>query len=216
MLTGSRLVAACLLLSLIVTLAIVGCAGFGPKRAPLASIPDSLDVESKAEALEGMVKQYPKDAEVLYTLGNTYYDQAIPDLARQNYEKAIALDPKMNKARVNLAMLIAESGEPDSAKVMLEDVAKRDPKDTKALVNLGMLYYNTKDFDTAVKYYVKAIAIEPKNAEAHYNLGVAFAESGLLLEAIREWRTVLELVNEGDTAQRARLALERAEGAITK
>jgi hypothetical protein len=49
------------------------------------------------------------------------------------------------------------------------------------------------------------------NAEAHYNLGLAFAESGLLLEAIREWRTVLDIAEEGETADRARMSLERAE-----
>jgi tetratricopeptide (TPR) repeat protein len=214
--TGSRLLVACIVLGFLLALAIVGCATFGPKRAPLATVPDTLDAESRAEALEEMVKTYPEDAELFFTLGNIYYDQAIPDLSRQNYEKAISLDRKMEKARVNLAMVIAESGEPDSAKTILEDVIRRDPRNVKAIVDLGVIHYDTKDIDKAVKYYSRALALDPKNLEAHYNLGMAFAESGLLLEAIREFRAVTDVQPEGDLAQRARLALERAEGTFQR
>ncbi|HVP57221.1 MAG TPA: tetratricopeptide repeat protein [bacterium] len=214
--TGSRLLVASIVLGFVLALAIVGCATFGPKRAPLATVPDTLDAEAKAEAFEQMAKTYPEDAELFFTLGNVYYDQAIPDLAKQNYEKAISLDHKMDKARVNLAMVIAESGDPDSAKVILEDVVKRDPKNSKALVDLGMIYYDAKDVDTAVKYYSKALAINPRDPEAHYDLGMAFAESGLLLEAVKEFRAVLDIQKEGDTAQRAQLALERVEGTLKK
>ena len=216
---GSRLLVACVCLSFLAALAIAGCATFGPKRAPLATVADTLDAEARAEVLEGMTVGYPEDAELFFALGNTYYDQAIPDLARQNYEKAIELDPKMDKARVNMAMLVAESGEPngaDSAKVMLNDVIRRNPRDVKALINLGMIHYTAKDVDTAVKYYARALAVDPANLEGHYNLGMAFAESGLLLEAIREFRAVLDIVDEGDMAQRARLALERTESTLTK
>ena len=216
MFRGLRLIAVFIVLALAVYITLSGCASFGPKRAPLASLPDSTDADTMTQALEAMALDYPEDANVFFVLGNTYYDQAIPDQARQNYEKAIALDPNMSKARVNLAMLLAETGESDSARVMLEGVVKNDPKDSRALTNLGMLCYNLKDVDTAVKYYSMAIQADPKNPEAHYNLGVAFGEAGLVLEAMREWNTVLELVTEGDTAQRARLALERADGVLAK
>jgi cytochrome c-type biogenesis protein CcmH/NrfG len=216
MLDRLRLIAVFILIALAAYIAISGCAVMGPKRAPLASLPDSLDVDTRADTLEAFALQFPEDAEVFFALGNAYYDQAVPDQARQNYEKAVSLDPKMTKARVNLATLIGESGEADSARLMLEEIIRDDPRDSRALTNLGMIYYNQKDTDSAVKYYTRAISLDPNNPEARYNLGVAFAEQGLLLEAIREWRVVLELTDEGDTAQRARLALERVEGSLTK
>lgn len=211
-----RMLAVLILVALAAYIAVSGCAVMGPKRAPLAALPDSLDADTRADTLEALALQYPQDAEVFFALGNAYYDQAVPEQARQNYEKAISLDPKMTKARVNLAALIGEAGQADSARVMLEEIIRDDPKDSRALTNLGMLCYNLKDADSAVKYYTKAITLDPANAEAHYNLGVAFAEQGLLLEAIREWRVVLELTDQGDTANRARLALERVEGSLTK
>jgi len=211
-----RLVSVCLLAALGLYAALSGCATLGPKRAPLDALPDSMDVDLRTAELEKMALAYPEDPEIFFTLGNTYYDQAVPDQARVNYEKAVALDSKMVKAHVNLAMLMAETGEPDSARVMLEKVLETAPGDSRALTNLGMIYYNLKDVDTAVKYYTEAIKSDPANPEAHYNLGVAFAETGLVLEAIREWRLVLELVREGDTAERAKLAMERAEAVLVK
>lgn len=216
MFRGYRFAGICTLAAVALYAVLSGCAATGPKRAPVATLPDSMDVDLRTAALEKMALEYPDDPEIFFTLGNTYYDQAVPDLARTNYEKAIALDPKMIKARVNLAMLIGEIGEPDSARIILEDVLRTNPGDSRALTDLGTIYYNLKDVDTAVKYFNAAIQSDPKNAEAHYNLGMAFAENGLVLEAMREWRLVLDLVSEGDTADRARLALERADAVLAK
>lgn len=214
--SGLRLAAVSILVAIAAYIAVSGCAVMGPKRAPIASLSDTLSVDARTDALLGLAEEYPKDPEVFFALGNAYYDQAIPDDARANYEKALSLDPKMVKARVNLAMLTAESGEPDSARMALDEIVRQYPTDSTALTDLGLIYFNQKDYDTAVKYYTRAIAADPRNAEAHYNLGVAFAQTGLLLEALREWRIVLELTSEGDTAQRAQLGIERVEASLTK
>jgi tetratricopeptide (TPR) repeat protein len=194
----------------------MGCAGRGVKRAPIETLPVDADAETKIELLEEMTATYPEDANLYFELGNLYYDEALPVDSRTNYEKALELDPDLNRARVNLAMLLAESAEVDSAKSLLEEALRIDPKDAKAYNNLGMIYYTDMDTGAAVDYFNKAVDLEPENVEAHYNLGLAFAESGLLLEAIREWRLVLEIDETGETGQRARLSLERAERELKK
>ena len=201
------------LLKLIVTalmVVVIGCAAH-VKRAPIESIPEDTDPDARVELLEEMTLKYPDDANLYFEIGNHYYDEVMPVEARTNYEHALELDPDMNKARVNLAMLLVESDEVDSAKALLEEAIRREPKDAKAYNNLGMVYYADLDVERAVRNFEHALEIEPDNQEAHYNLGLAFAESGLLLEAIREWRAVLEISEEGDTADRARMSLERAE-----
>jgi tetratricopeptide (TPR) repeat protein len=193
--------------------AAIGCAA-QVRRAPIDAIPEDTDPDTRVELLEEMTLKYPDDANLYYEIGNHYYDQVMPVEARTNYERAIALDPDFNRARVNLAMLLVESDEVDSAKTLLEEAIRRDPTEAKAYNNLGMVYYSELEVDKAVGYFKRAIEIEPGDAEAHYNLGLAFAESGLVLEAIREWRVVLEMVEEGETADRARMSLERAERQI--
>ena len=198
---------------LIVTLGVMitGCGTRGVKRAPIETLPEDVEPEVKIDMLEAMADNYPEDANIYFELGNIYYDELMPSDAVRNYEKALELDPDMNAARVNLAMLLAESAEPDSARSLLIEAIEVDPTDAKAYNNLGMIYYTEMDVDMAVKYFNKALAIDPGSIEAHYNLGLAFAESGLWLEAIREWRLVLEIDQESETAQRARLSLDRAE-----
>jgi tetratricopeptide (TPR) repeat protein len=188
----------------------IGCAA-KVRKAPIDKIPEDADPDTRVELLEEMTLKYPDDANLYYEIANHYYDQIMPVEARTNYERALELDPDFNKARVNLAMLLVESDEVDSAKALLKEAIKREPTDAKAYNNLGMVYYSELEVGKAVDYFQRSLEIEPGNAEAHYNLGLAFAEAGLLLEAIREWRTVLELADEGETADRARMSLERAE-----
>jgi len=193
--------------------ALIGC-GSQVRRAPMSSIPEDTDPDTRVEMLEEMTLKYPDDPNLYFEIGNHYYDQIMPVEARRNYERALQLDPDFNKARVNLAMLLVESDEVDSAKTLLEEAIRREPEDAKAYNNLGMVHYSELEVEKAVRYFRRALAIDPTNAEAHYNLGLAFAESGLLLEAIREWRTALEVAEEGETADRARMSLERAEKSL--
>jgi tetratricopeptide (TPR) repeat protein len=190
----------------------IGCAGgMKAKRAPIDSIPEGTEPDKRLELLEEMALTYPDDARLYYEMGNYYYDQLLPNEARTNYEKALTLNPGFNMARVNLAMLLLDSDEADSAKVLLDEAIRRDPKDSKAYNNLGMVYYSELDVGTAVRYFERALEIDPDNSEARYNLGLAFAESGLLLEAIREWRTIIDAGANDETTNRAKMSLERAE-----
>ncbi|MFH1313338.1 MAG: tetratricopeptide repeat protein [Candidatus Eisenbacteria bacterium] len=207
----------CLAVAALITLTLViGCGGRAVKRAPVEDVTRDLDPDTRVEMLEQLAVNFPDDANVYYELGNTFYEQALPNDARRNYEKALGLDPEMNPARVNLAMLLAESDEVDSAKVLLREALEINPNDAKAYTNLGVVYYTEMNVDAAVKQFTKALEIEPDNLEAHYNLGLAFAESGLLVEAITEWRLIVELDETSETAERARLSLDRAERDLKK
>lgn len=200
-----------ILMLILLPILVVGCAGRAIKKAPIETVPEDVDPETRIEMLEEMKEAYPDDPGLYFALGNLYYDEAMPVDARQNYEMALRLDPKMNSVRVNLAMLLAESAEVDSARALLTEALRIDPTDAKAYNNLGMVYYTDLDLDRAVKYFSMALEVDPDNAEAHYNLGLAFAESGLLLEAVREWRKVVEMGVEGETAERAKMSLDRVE-----
>jgi tetratricopeptide (TPR) repeat protein len=200
-----------ILVTVLVAAFIAGCGAPAVKRAPVEIIPEDADPEEKIEMLEAMGHEYPEDALVYFELGNLYSDQLLAVDAMESYERALGIDPNLNKARVNLAMLLAESDEVDSAKVLLEEAIRIDPADAKAYNNLGMVYYTDMDVNTAVNYFLKALEVDPTSIEAHYNLGLAFAERGLLHEAIREWNLVVESGEDSETVQRAKLSVDRAQ-----
>ena len=199
------------LLTVLAATLLSGCGSPAVKRAPIEILPEDADTEEKIEMLEAMGHEYPEDALVYFELGNLYSEQLLAMDAMESYERALGIDPGLNKARVNLAMLLAESDEVDSAKVLLEEAIRIDPTDAKAYNNLGMVYYTDMDVNTAVNYFRKALEVDPTSIEAHYNLGLAFAERGLLNEAITEWNIVVESGEEGETLQRAKLSIGRAE-----
>jgi len=187
-----------------------GC-GRRVERAPIDSIPEETDNEVKISELEKMAIEYPDDENVYFALGNVYYEEAMPVEAQMSYEKALELNPKMNKARINMAMLLAETADPDTGLAILKQAIEMDDRDSKAYNNIGMIYYSKGDYNLSVKSYTKALEIDPDNVEARYNLGLAFAETGLLVEAVREWRKVLELDPEGEMGERTRVSLEKVE-----
>ena len=207
-----------IVVSILISALVVGCAGRHVKRiqrAPIDTIPEDAELEAKIEMLEEMAATYPEDGYVYYEIGNLYYQELMPGEAIANYERALEVDPGLNKARVNMAMVLAESDAADSAKALLTEAIRIDPDDGKAYNNLGMIYYTELDVNTAVKYFKKALELDAESLEARYNLGLAFAEKGLLLESIREWRRILEIGEEtgedNETVERARFSLERAE-----
>ena len=205
-----------LIVLLIATLTLILGCGARVKRAPLGTIETDLDAERRITELEKMAAEYPEDENVYFALGNAFYDQAMPLEARTNYDKALELNPGFNKARINLAMLYAETAAPDTALIILEEALRIDPSDPKAYNNLGMVHYSLGNNDRAVKAYTKAIEFDPDNVEARYNLGLAFAETGLLMEAVREWRVVLELEPEGEMAERTRVSLDKVEKLLAR
>ncbi len=194
---------------IMVSIVVVGCGIWATKKAPIDKLPSDLSVEDRIEALESMKQKYPDDSNLYLALGRLYYDQFLPVDARANFEKALAIDPKLNEARISLAVLYLETGETDSAKVVLEEALRVDPNDSRALTKMGILYYSEKDVAKAVHYFTRAIQYDPKCVEARYNLGLAFAEAGLLSEATAEWQKILEIAPDSETADHARMALER-------
>lgn len=195
--------------SVMLCLALIGCGTWGAKRAPVDNLPSDLSAEDRIQALEEMKQKYPNDPYLYLALGNLYYDEFISGDAQDNFQKALALDPKMNEARVSLAVLYFELGEIDSAKALLEEALRINPKDVNALTRMGIYYYGEKDVAKAVNYFTRAIQLDPKCVEARYNLGLAFAEAGLLSEAIVEWQKILEIAPDSKSADQAKIALDR-------
>lgn len=61
------------------------------------------DKQSGIKALEKNVVEYPKSAAVYFSLGKSYAVTSQRDRAIENFDKALALDPKMTEAVSELA-----------------------------------------------------------------------------------------------------------------
>lgn len=124
------------------------------------------------------------DAEQWYETGCELEGSA-PALAREAYARAIALDPALAVAHVNLGRLEHLAGERGRAEPHYREAVRLDPDDPTPHFNLGVLLEELDRGDEAVHAYRQAILRDPDFANAHCNLGLLLESVGRRQEAMR-------------------------------
>ena len=108
-----------------------------------------------------------------------------PRAARAAYERALALDPEMTDAYVNLGRLRYETGDVDAALRLYREALKRDARDPVTHYNLAMALEDTGETKEALAHYHHAVELDAKFADAHYNLGRLFERLGRRTQAFQ-------------------------------
>ncbi len=104
--------------------------------------------------------------------------------ARRAYREAIAADPKLIDAYVNLGRLLQEAGDLRAAEKVYRD-ALDVRADAIVSFNLGVLLEDLKRDDEAARAYEAALRQDPLLADGHYNLALLCEKLGRPKEAIR-------------------------------
>jgi tetratricopeptide (TPR) repeat protein len=107
------------------------------------------------------------------------------EAALQAYEHAIAADPSLLDARVNLGLLLHEAGQLEKAEHVYRDAAKACGSDPLLLYNLGVLLEDMERESEAMEAYQAALRGAPAFADCHYNLALLFEKLKKPKEAIR-------------------------------
>jgi len=161
-------------------------------RADLAVVADAGSVaDDAAPAAERRLS-----AEEWYELG-CELETSDPARARDAYEHALALDPLMADAHVNLGRVLHVAGEPGRAEPHYRQAVKLDPDDPTPHFNLGVLFEEVGRKEEAVLAYRQAIVRDPDFADAHCNLGLLLESLGRRQEAFRHLMTARQL-NESE------------------
>ncbi len=108
-----------------------------------------------------------------------------PDGAREAYEQAIAADPRLLKARINLGCLLHEAGRLDRAEQVYRDAIRASGHDPVLLYDLGVLLQDLNRKKEAVEAYQTALRADPRFADCHYNLAILCEGLGKPKEAIQ-------------------------------
>ncbi len=93
-----------------------------------------------ATAIETRVRQGEKDASVYLAYGDLLYSRREFANARQAYEKALAADPKLAEAHLQLGMTLEAEGRPERALTEFEQAVKANPRLGTAHYRLGLAY----------------------------------------------------------------------------
>ena len=100
--------------------------------------------------------------------------------------KAVELNPKDPKVRLNLAYAYDRQGRLDEAIIHYQKAIELNPRDSVARNNLGVLYNKTGRYDEAIRELEKALEIDPKSATGPKNLETAKKNQSVIQDRERK------------------------------
>jgi tetratricopeptide (TPR) repeat protein len=116
-----------------------------------------------------------------------------PAAAMAAYQRALALDPSLADAYVNLGRLQHEGGDAREAARLYHLALERSPEDPVVHFNLALALEDTSGAAAAINHYERALALDPDFADAHYNVAGLYEQAGRGADALRHYRAYKQL-----------------------
>ncbi len=153
---------------------------------------DSKDYSEAQEDYEKYLSQRPNDASAHFDLGYVYTAQQQNEKAIAEYRQAIALDPKMEQAQLNLGITLL-SNNPKDAIEPLQNVVALDYSFARGHLLLGVAEQRSGDTAAAEKELLVAAKLNPDDPEAHAQLGRVYLADGRATDAEAQFQEMLRL-----------------------
>ena len=153
---------------------------------------DKNDYEAAIPPLQKFIAEKPDVAFAHFQLAYAYTALKRPDDARQEYERCIALDPKMPEAQLNLGVLLLEK-QPAAAVAPLRRAVELLPSQSRPRYLLGLAQERSGDFSGAAESFAGATRLDPKDLDSLTRLGQVLLRLGKPADAEGKFRAALEL-----------------------
>lgn len=121
-----------------------------------------------------------------YNLGNVHVHAGKLDLAIRYYRQAIEQDPKLDEARLNMAMVQIEKGLYSTAVKELRGLVSQNPQRTEAYDLIVQAYLKLRKPGKALRVYQAAVNFDPELAGKLANQEVKEAAALAFFEEARE------------------------------
>lgn len=116
------------------------------------------------------------------------------DAAVQAYEYAIAADPTLLDAHINLGRLLHERGRQAHAERVYRNAIKACGDEPLLLYNFAVLLDDMGRITDAMKTYQAALRVDPNLADCHYNLALLYEDVQKPKDAIRHMAQYRRLI----------------------
>jgi tetratricopeptide (TPR) repeat protein len=198
---GGAVRAGVVVFALLAALALAGCPGKKEKAAPPPEVTPTVneifeqgvDAMRRNEIDKAVMsfslitqKAHPGAPEIphaYFYLGLIAYRAGNMELAVQNFNAALKLDPSMDQARLSLGNAQFAAGKVDEAIASWEELAKERPNLSSVHNNLGVAYLDRNNLDKALEHLEQTVALSPDNYRAQKNLADAYRRKGMTAEA---------------------------------
>src|ERR1700675_5003013 len=112
--------------------------------------------------------------------------------ARAEYERCVALDPKMAEAQLSLGILLLEK-DPAASVAPLRKAVELLPAQSRPRILLGIAQERARDFPGAADSFEGAVRLDPRDTEAALHLAKLYLNLKRPADAEKKFRGVLEL-----------------------
>ena len=138
------------------------------------------------------------DAKIHYYMGMAYHGKGLRDKAMDEFKEAISLKSNYSDAHNYLGTLYMDIEQWDKAIEEFDKALANDIYDTPsfALYNSGWAYYNKKNYQQALMQYQQALQKDSRTIlrpQIEKNIGLIYLAQSNLLDAIRQFKTAVEL-----------------------
>ena len=120
-------------------------------------------------------------------LGNIYSKGGKMDLAMDNYNKALSINPKYADALFGMGKLYRDAiKQYDTAINYFNAAAEVDPKNKEVFYGLAWIYNARKEHDLAIPYAIKSLEIDNTYKPAYGELGHAYRATKKYADCIEQ------------------------------
>lgn len=153
---------------------------------------DKNDYNAAILPLQKFIAEKPDVAFAHFQLAYAYTGLKRMDDAQAEYQKCVALDPKMPEAQLNLGIILLDK---DAAAAIepLRKAVELLPSQSRPRYLLGLARERSGDLKSAVESFEGAARLDPKNYESLIELGRLYMKSNRPADAEGKFRAALEL-----------------------
>lgn len=145
---------------------------------------ESDPADASPDTLARQASRPPEDADDWFDRG-VALETSDPEAAIDAYERAVAADPALLKARINLGCLLHEKGRLEKAEGVYREALRAHGDDPVLLFDLGVLLDDRGRSLDAAEAYRAALRRDPRFADCHFNLALLCERLGLPKDAIQ-------------------------------
>lgn len=158
-----------------------------------------LDAEASREdglkLMHQLTDRFPRMAELHFAYALLAADKGEFKLALDETERALALQPDWNRARLLQAQVMSQMGDSQAAREVVQRALKSDPNNVRLRLIYAQFLAKAGDLRAAEKELTKILAKEPDNEDARFGLAMA------LMEMDQEERARQEFVRLAESAR---------------
>jgi tetratricopeptide (TPR) repeat protein len=163
----------------------------------------------KGEKLLPSVKQ---KTDMLVEKGQNDIDNLDFNSAGESYQEVISINPDDSRGYIGMGHVHLLKRSNDMSLKYFNNAIECDPLCSDAFCNIASIYMGKDDYSQAIKYLNMAMDFAPSEPKIHYLAGLAFHKEGKKEEALREFKTYINLAPSGEYAGEIKKIIEKIEG----